>query len=391
MSGRIGAGMNAAYFDNNATTPLDPRVREAMLPWLGEMHGNTSSVHRFGRAASEALEQARERIAALLGASPPEIVFCGSGTEANNAVVFSCGRRPGPGGHLVLSTLEHPSVLRAAERLESAGTAVSRIAPGRDGRLEPARLLGALRADTRLVCLMLASNELGTLQPVREVAAACRERGVPVLCDAVQAAGKVPVDVKELDVDYLTIGGHKFHGPLGAAALFIRKGAPLEPLLVGGGHERRRRAGTVNVPAVVGLGVAAALATGELDDRRRQLAALRDRFERGLKAIEGVEVHCATSPRLPTTCHLAVAGVQGEALMIRLDLAGFAVSTGSACSSGVVEPSSSLLTMGFSEAEALASLRVSFGIFNTAGEVDALLAALERQVAELRELAPASS
>ncbi len=391
------SGMKAAYFDNNATTPLDPRVREAMLPWLGDLHGNTSSVHSFGQAASAAVEEARARVARLLGTSPPELVFCGSGTEANNAVVFSCARstdRPHHlkhEHHLVISTLEHPSVLAAATRLEGQGAEITRIAPGSDGRVDPARLLSAVRADTSLVCLMLANNELGTLQPVREVAAGCRDLGVPVLCDAVQATGKIPVDVAELGVDYLTIGGHKFHGPLGAAALWIRAGLELDPLLIGGGHERRRRASTVNVPAVVGLGVAAELAAEELPERARMLAELRDRFERGVSRLDSVAIHCADVPRLPTTSHVAVAGVQGEALMIRLDLAGFAVSTGSACSSGTVEPSSTLLAMGMPETEALSSLRVSFGIFNTADEVDGLLGAFEREVAALRELAPAAS
>ena len=387
----MAVAMGAAYFDNNATTPLDPRVLEAMLPWLEGRHGNTSSVHRFGQAAAEAVEEARARVAALLGADPAEIVFCGSGTEANNAVVFSCGRRAGAGGHLVASTLEHPSVLGAATRLEGEGLAVSRVAPGADGCVDPGRLVEALRPDTRLVGLMLASNELGTLQPVQEVAAVCRERGVPLLCDAVQAVGKVPVDVGELGVDYLSLGGHKFHGPLGAAALWIRGGAELDPLLVGGGHERRRRASTVNVPAVVGLGMAAELAARELAERRERLAALRDRFECRLAEIDGARIHCSDAPRLPTTSHVAIDGIQGETLMIRLDLAGFAVSTGSACSSGVVEPSSSLLTMGMSEHEALSSLRVSFGMLNTPEEVEALADALELQVNELRRRAPAAA
>jgi cysteine desulfurase len=378
--------MSAAYFDNNATTPLDPRVREVMLPWLGDRHGNTSSVHRFGQAALAAVEEARDQVAALLGATPPEIVFCSSGTEANNAVVFSCARQRRQGGHLLVSTLEHPSVHAAADRLAAEGFTVTQVPAEHDGCVDPVRILAELRDDTILVSLMLASNELGTLQPVREVASDCRERGVPVLCDAVQAVSKVPVDVEDLGVDYLTIGGHKFHGPLGAAALYCRKGAPLEPLLVGGGQERRRRASTVNVPAVVGLGEAAKLARTELPERSRGLAELRDRFEAGLENIQGVEVHCAESPRLPNTSHLGAAGVQGEALMIRLDLAGFAVSTGSACSSGVVEPSPVLTGMGLSEAEALSSLRVSVGIGNTAEEVDALLVALEREVSQLREL-----
>jgi cysteine desulfurase len=383
------SAMGAVYFDNNATTPLDPRVREAMLPWLGDRHGNPSSVHRFGQAALAAVENARDQVAALLGATPPEIVFCSSGTEANNAVVFSCaGSRH---GHLVVSALEHPSVHAAAERLEAEGCSVSRVEAGPDGRVDPGRIADVLRDDTRLVCLMLASNELGTVQPVREVAAHCRERGVPVLCDAVQAVSKVPVDVEELGVDYLTIGGHKFHGPLGAAALYVRQGAPLEPLLIGGGQERRRRAGTVNVPAVVGLGEAAKLAQSELEERSRRLAELRDRFEAGLAAVTGARVHCAESPRLPNTSHVAVDGVQGEALMVRLDIAGFAVSTGSACSSGVVEPSGVLLGMGLSTEEALSSLRVSVGIQNTADEVDRLLEAFERQVSELRAAAGATA
>lgn len=384
--------MGAAYFDNNATTPLDRRVREAMLPWLGDRHGNPSSVHRFGQAALAAVEEARDQVAALLGAAPPEIVFCSSGTEANNGVVFSCARSKrggGPlreGGHLVISSLEHPSVHAAADRLEEEGWLVSRVPAERDGCVEPERLVAELREETVLVALMLASNELGTLQPVAEVAAACRERSVAVLCDAVQAVGKVAVDVEELGVDYLTIGGHKFHGPLGAAALYVRRGSSLEPLLVGGGQERRRRASTVNVPAVVGLGEAAKLARLELDQRNRGLAALRDRFEAGLSAVEGAAAHCTDSPRLPNTSHVAVEGVQGESLMIRLDLAGFAVSTGSACSSGVVEPSSVLIGMGLSEAEALSSLRVSVGIGNTRAEVEGLLEAFVREVGRLREL-----
>lgn len=380
--------MTGAYFDHNATTPLDPRVREAMLPWLGERHGNPSSVHRWGQAAAAAVEGAREEVALLLGARPVEIVFCASGSEANNAVVFSCGRG---GGRVVVSELEHPSVREAAARLEETGTEVLRVPPGPDGRVDPDKVTAAVGDGARLVCLMLANNELGTLQPVAEVAAACRERGVPVLCDAVQAAGKVPVDARELGVDYLTIGGHKFHGPLGAAALWIRRGAELEPLLVGGSQERRRRASTVNVPAVVGLGKAAELARRDLDERHRRLTALRDRFESGLAAIPDVAIHCADSPRLPNTSHVAPAGVEGEALMIRLDLAGFAVSTGSACASGVVEASPTLLAMGLPEPEALASLRVSFGLTNTGEEVDALLEAMGREVAELRSLAGAAS
>jgi cysteine desulfurase len=249
--------------------------------------------------------------------------------------------------------------------------------------------VAALRDDTRLVCLMLANNELGTLQPVAAVAAACRERGVPVLTDAVQAVGKIPVSVEELGVDYLVAGGHKFHGPLGAAALWVRKGVEVSGLLVGGSQERRRRASTENVPALAGFGAAAAAAAAELPARRAHLAALRDSFEAELpRRVPGAILHCTSSPRLPNTSHAAFPGVEGESLLIRLDIAGFAVSTGSACSSGTVEPSKTLLALGLSPEEALSSLRISFGMTNRPEEVEAFLAALAREAAELRRLSP---
>ena len=376
----------AVYLDHNATTPLHPRAREAMLPWLGERHGNPSSIHAFGQAARNAVEEAREKVAALIGGRPPEVVFTASGTEANNAVVFHALK---DGGHLVISVLEHPSIREAAARLESAGVEVTRVSPGVDGVVPLEAVVRALRPDTRLVCLMLANNELGTLQPVAEVAAACRERGAPVLTDAVQAVGKIPVDVHALGADYLVLGAHKLNGPLGAAALWVRKGVEVGGYLVGGSQERRRRAGTENVPAIVGLGEAAAVAREEMDRRVTRLAALRDRFEEGLAArVPGVVFHCRTSPRLPNTSHVAFPGAEGESLLIRLDLAGYAVSTGSACSSGTVEPSKTLLAVGFSREEALSSLRVSFGITNTREDVDGFLDALAREVAELRRVSP---
>jgi cysteine desulfurase len=387
--------MQDIYLDHNATTPLDPRVRAAMLPWLGERHGNPSSIHSFGQAAREAVEQAREEVAALIGGRPPEVVFTASGTEANNAVVASLaegaagaeGARGAGAGHLVVSAIEHPSIAQAAARAERRGMEVTRVPPAEDGVVPAAALIATLRRDTRLVCLMLANNELGTLQPVAEVAAACRDRGIPLLCDAVQAVGKIAVSAPRLGADFLVLAAHKFGGPLGAAALWVRDGAELEPLLVGGSQERRRRAGTENVAALAGLGAAAALARTEVaNGRPALLAALRDRFERGLAGVAGAVVHCAASPRLPNTSHIALPGVEGEALLIRLDLAGFAVSTGSACSSGTVEPSRALLAMGLPPAEALSSLRVSFGIANQPAEVDAFLVALDRESAALRRL-----
>ncbi|MEA2559844.1 MAG: cysteine desulfurase [Acidobacteriota bacterium] len=377
--------MQTVYLDHNATTPLHPKAREAMLPWLGERHGNPSSIHRFGQVARNAVEEAREKVAALIGARPLEIVFTGSGTEGNNAVLFGVIE-----GHLVISSIEHPSIREGAARLERMGLEVTRVSPGPDGVVSTREFTAALRPDTRLVCLMLANNELGTLQPVAEVSNACRERGIPVLCDAVQAVGKIPVDVRQLGVDYLVLGAHKFHGPLGAAAVWVRKGRELTGLLVGGSQERRRRASTENVPAIVGFGAAAEAAREELDDRRALLAGMRDRFESLLpERVPGAIIHCASSPRLPNTSHVAFPGVEGESLLIRLDLAGYAVSTGSACSSGTVEPSKTLLAIGLSRDEALASLRISFGITNRPEEVDGFLDALAREVAELRRVAPA--
>jgi len=382
--------VRSVYLDNNATTPVDPRVREEMLVWLDGVHGNPSSAHRVGQAAHATVERAREQVAGLLAADPAQVVFCASGTEANNAVVADALRRSAPGDCVVVSAFEHPSVLRAVESwAPRAGVEVTRVAPGRDGVVDPAAFAAALGPRTRLAALMLVNNELGTIQPVAEAAAACRAAGVPLLCDAVQAAGKIALDVAALGADFVTIGAHKFHGPLGAAALWSR--GELEPLLVGGAQEGRRRASTVNVPAVAGFGVACELARAELDERAARLRALRDRFEAGLAAIPDVEVHGAAAPRVPHTSNVAFHGVVNQDLMMRLDLAGFAVSTGAACGSGTIQPSATLTALGLGRAQALAALRVSFGVQNTTGEVDAFLPVLAREVAALRALTPAAS
>ena len=380
--------MEAVYLDNNATTPLDSRVREAMLPWLGELHGNPSSIHRFGQRSRDAVEGARAEVAALVGAAAPEIVFASSGTEANNGLLWDVARTSDFSGHLVVSSLEHPSVRAMAEQLQKLGMGLDVVSPSPSGVVDPEAVRAALREDTRVVCLMSASNEIGTLQPVAEVAALCRERGVWMHCDAVQSAGKVGVDVGLFGADSLVLGSHKFHGPLGAAALWIREGASYGGGLVGGSQERRRRASTENVAALVGFGEASRLAFLELEDRNLFLTGLRDRFEAGLEADPDILVHCAGSTRLPHTTHLAALGLEGESLLIRLDLAGFAVSTGSACASGVVEPSPALISMGIEPDEALASLRISFGMTNTTEEVDALLGAFRTESAALRRVAP---
>ncbi len=372
------------YFDHNATTPPDPRVVDAMLPYMAELHGNPSSIHAFGQAARAAVERARRQVASLLGAEAAEIVFTGSGTEANNAVLLGAARGCASRGRMVFSGFEHPSISVLGGQLEQTGLEIVRVPPGPDGVVRADAVAAEITDDTCLVALMRANNELGTLQPVAEVGALCRERGIAVLCDAVQAVGKVPVDVGELQVDYLTLGGHKFHGPIGIAALWVRTDAPFAGLLVGGGQERHRRAGTENVPAIVGLGRACELAEQELDERIRHLASLRDRLERGLAELEGTEVHCAQTERVPHTTHVHFDGVDAQALLIRLDLRGFAVSTGAACASGVVEPSPTLLAMGLSPEAALGSLRISLGMPNTAEEVDLFLVTLAEEVARMR-------
>ncbi len=380
------------YFDHNATSPPDPRVVEAMLPFLGSGHANPSSVHREGQAARAAIEEAREQVARLIGVVPVDLVFTASGTEANNAVLRSVFGRFAVDGHLVISAFEHPSIavtasqLEIASELETAGVRVTRVAPDSGGVIAADAVAAALRPETRLVAVMLANNELGTIQPVAEIARVCRDRGVLVLCDAVQAVGKIAVDADALGVDFLTLGGHKFHGPVGSAALWIRSGVAFEGSLTGGSQERRRRASTENLPAIVGLGRAAELAFGELCERGRVLGALRDRFESGLASIPGATVNCRSSLRLPNTSHVSIAGVDGLSLLIRLDMAGYAVSTGAACASGSLEPSATLLAIGLDPDLARSSIRVSFGITNNAAEVDRFLDRLATEVAALLEL-----
>lgn len=371
-----------SYFDHNATTPLDPRVLEAMLPWLVDRHGNPSSPHEYGRQASAAVEEAREQVAYLIGGQPREITFCASGSEANNTVI---GSYEDADDRIVLSSFEHPSILRAVEVAEKRAIEVSRVDPDANGRCSVDAWRRALEPGATLAVLMLANNEVGSLQPVAEVAEAAHAVGAAVLTDAVQAVGKVEVDAGDLGVDYLVLGGHKFHGPLGAAAVWVKPGSRWRPLLVGGSQEAGLRASTVNVPAVVGLGRACALATEELAERAEAMRNLRDRFESAIGDLDGVRVHAAEVERLPNTSSVAFAGVDGQALMIRLDMAGFAVSMGSACGSGKVEPSATMRAMGVAPEVAGQTLRFSFAATNTEAEVDELARAVRAKVRALRE------
>ena len=355
------------------------------MGWLRD-GGNPSSLHRVGRRAREVVEHGRAQVARFLGAEhPSEVVFGSSGTELNNTILRTHAR-PGSAvdAHFVVSSLEHPSVRVCAQHLGDHGVETTELPCGADGRVLPEHVEGAIRAETRLVALMLANNEVGTVQDVAAVAEICRRRGVPLLCDAVQAAGKIGFDVASLGADYVVIAGHKMNGPLGAAAAWIRPGVAFEALLEGGGQERRRRASTENVAACGGLGLACALVDEELEVRSQRMLDLRERFEDGLKNIPGAWVNCEQSQRLPNTTNVGFEGVDAQQLLIRLDLQGFAVSTGSACASGSVEPSPTLLQVGLDGRRALSCLRVSNGLGNEVAQIDRFLGALEDAVAHLR-------
>ncbi len=374
--------MQRYYFDHNATTPLASEVLEAMTSCLGQVYGNASSIHHFGQAAKQRLEAARRQVAALAGASPAEIVFTGGGTEADNMAVLGVARRTSGARHIITSAVEHPAVMAACAQLEREGVAVTRLPVDSNGLVDPDDVRRALRPETVLVSVMHANNELGTIQPVREIARIAHEAGVPVHSDAVQAFGKIPAAVKDLEVDLYSMSAHKIYGPKGVGALYVRKGTALAPLTFGGHHERDRRPGTENVPGAVGFGAAAALPRD--GDR---IAGLRDRLERAiLDRIPGAGVNGAGAPRTPNTTNIYFDGVDGEAMVIALDLRGFALSTGSACSSGAITPSHVLTAIGLPPERARSSLRFSLGESNTAEQIDALVDAVEASVAHLRRI-----
>jgi cysteine desulfurase len=372
--------MRRYYFDYNATTPVSPEVLQAMVPVMTEVYGNASSVHHFGQMARQRLDDARRQVAALLNASAEEIVFTSGGTEADNLAILGAGRQ----GHGIAAAVEHPAVLGAVAQCSS-----STIVPV-DGRglVDPDEIRRALRPDTRIISVMHANNELGTVQPVAEIARIAAEAGVAFHSDGVQAAAKIPVDVRALGVSMYSIAGHKFYGPKGIGALFVRKGTALTPLFFGGHHERDRRPGTENVASAVGLGRAAQHAAELGVDGWTRLENLRDRFESAvLDRIADVHVNCAGAPRTPNTSNLRFDGIDSEPLLIALDLRGFAVSSGSACSSGASEPSHVLTAIGLTPEQARSSIRVSLGRGNDAAQVDALVDALTECVAHLRRIA----
>src|SRR5918993_760165 len=377
------------YLDNAATAPLDPRVLGSMLPHLEGARGNPSSLHALGALARDALEGARASVASLVGAVPEEIVFTSGGTESDAlAVLGLAGLAPPEKRHAVVSCVEHAAVREDARRLQKEGFEVSWIGVDPDGLIDPDEFAAALRPDTALAAVIWANNEVGTVEPVRELAELCAQGGIPFHSDAVQAAGRVPIDVSRTPVSTLALSGHKLYGPQGIGALYVRGGVSLEPVLYGGGQERGLRSGTQNVAGIVGLGAAARLAREEMEDRVRHERELRDRIIAGIETMPDVDVNGHRGRRLSNNVHLTVFGVEAESLVLFLDSLGYAIGSGSACSSGGHKASPVLLAMGLPERDAFSVVRITVGKENTTEEVDGFLGALSTAITRLRELSP---
>ena len=392
--------MPRCYLDYNATTPVEPEVLEAMLPYFSADFGNAASIHTPGQRARSAVETAREQVAALLGARPQEIVFTSGGTESDNHAIFGIVRSAsGASKHVITTGVEHEAVLNACQALEKEGGQAAGNRPAievtylpvdSNGRVDPEALRDAIRPQTALITVMHANNELGTVQPLEQIGKIAAQNDIYFHTDAVQSAGKIPVDVNTLGVDLLAISGHKFYAPKGVGALYIRGGTRLRQLLYGGHHQRGFRPGTENVPGIVGLGKAAGLARQSLVEDASRISALRDELERGLLArIPHARANASGAPRTPSTTNITFPGIEGEALIIALDLSGLACSTGAACSSGAVEPSHVLTAIGLPPELARASIRFSLGRHTTPAEVAFALEVVPAAVAQLRELSPA--
>jgi cysteine desulfurase len=380
--------MRRIYLDNNASMPVLPEVVEAMRPYFGEHFGNASSIHHHGQETRAAVERARNSVASLLGCRVQEIVFTSGGTEGDNLAISGL---TGEGDHVITSSIEHHAVLHACRHLEEMGCAVTWLPVDSRSLVDPDDVRRALRPNTKLISIMTANNETGVLQPVEDIGKIAAEADVYFHTDAVQAAGKVPIDVKNIGCDALSISGHKMHAPQGVGALYVRRGTHLQPLFYGGRHERSRRAGTENVPGIVALGKAAELAMQGFergDDKK--MSALRDRLQQGiLGQVEEAAVNGEGAPRVPNTSNVYFDHIEGEAMVISLDLKGLAVSTGAACSSGAIEPSHVLTAMGLRADRARASIRFSLGKQNSDEDIDFALALVPEAVARLRELSPA--
>lgn len=379
--------MHRVYLDNNATTPILPEVFEAMRPWFGEHFGNASSIHHHGQETRTAVENARESVAKLIGCNASEIVFTSGGTEGDNLALAGLIKA---GDHVITSSIEHHAVLHAAQHLEEIGCEVTVLPVDGRGLVDPVDVQRALRPSTKLISVMMANNETGVLQPVEEIGKIAGEAGVCLHTDAVQAASKVPIDVKRIGCSALSISGHKMHAPQGVGALYVKKGTHVQPLFFGGRHERSRRAGTENVPGIVALGKAAELARQGFDQGEdEKMAVMRDRLERAiLSHIDECGVNGTPAPRVPNTSNIHFDHIEGESLAIALDLKGLAVSTGAACSSGAIESSHVLLAMGMKAERARSSIRFSLGKQTTEQDIDFALSLVPETVARLRAISP---
>jgi cysteine desulfurase len=382
--------MKRIYLDHNATTPIRPEVLAAMLPYLTEEYGNASSIHGYGQNAREAVEQARTHAAALLGARAADIMFTSGGTESNNhAILGAVAAAPGQAKHVITSAIEHVAVLDPCRALAKCGIDLTILPVDREGLVNPEAVRAAIRPDTVLITLMLANNETGTIEPIAEIAKIAAEKGIVFHTDAVQAAGKIPIDVEKLGVDLLSISAHKFCGPKGVGAMYIRKGTKLGPLMYGGHSERDRRPGTEDVAAIAGMGKAAELALADMREECERISGLRDRLERSLlDRVPHCWVNGARAPRVPNTSNLTFPFIEGESMVIALDLKGMACSTGGACSSGAVEPSHVLLALGLAPEDARATLRLSLGHETTDDEIDFALETIPPVIDRLRRLSP---
>jgi cysteine desulfurase len=377
------------YFDYNATTPSAPEVLDVVARVSRDQFGNASSVHHFGQQAKSVMDEARSSVAALVNADPSEVVFTSGGTESDNFALRGAADALEPSGrrHLIASAIEHEAVLNTLKALARRGWRTTLVPVDHTGVVSPERLRSLLADDTAIVSVMHANNEIGTIQPIAELAQLAHERGALMHTDAVQSVGKIPVDVRALGIDLLSLSAHKFNGPKGTGALWIKRGTRMQPVLTGGKHERNRRAGTENVPAIAGMGIAARLAVGKMAGEAVRVGMLRDRLETGiLSSVPGTAVNGDPSARVPNTTNISFERVEAESLLIALDLEGIAVSTGSACSSGTLEPSHVLRAMGFPPHRTQNSLRFSLGMFSTDAEVDRVLEVLPKLVEKLRGL-----
>lgn len=378
------------YMDNSATSPLDPEVLREMEPFLKEEFGNASTFYSLGREARKALEIARENVAALIGASPQEIIFTSGGTESDNlAIKGTAYKWKNKGKHIITSVIEHPAVLETCKYLETQGFEVTYLPVYEEGLVRVSDVEKAIRDDTIIITIMHANNEIGTIQPISEIGKIAREKGIYFHTDAVQTVGKIPIDVTQLNVDLLSISAHKLNGPKGIGALYVRKGIILEPLIHGGGHERGIRPGTENVPSIVGLGKACSLASSHMEENISYLTNLRDKLIDGvLEEIEESYLNGDRTNRLPNNAHFRFAGIEGESLVLHLDAKGIAASTGSACSSKKLEPSHVLMALGLEEVEAHGSLRLSLGKENKVEDIEYTITSIKEAVETLRKLSP---